>query len=308
MVVDRQRIYHKRGRLRQLRAFCRVVQTGSIARAADSLDLAPASVSSHLRELEHELDTYLFERSSRGLTLNSAGERLYNLAEPVARDMDRVSGSFVRELGDVLLRRIHFGASQAAIAHLVPAYLQRFQALYPDMRVRVHTCLVSEGVERMLEGELDFVLGPKQPSLRTHPSIVYHHVANYDIVLITAPDHPLAGRKSVAPAEIAACPLIAPKQDLYTESTRQVVAQRFGFDAGATIEVSRWGVIKRYVEQGLGVSLVPSLCLSEKDALATIPLVDYFPTESYGVFTRRGRFLTTATTRLIQLMAPVYSI
>ena len=308
MVVNRRRIYHKRDRLRQLRAFCRVVQTGSIAKAAESLDLAHGAVALHVRELEYEMEALLFDRSGRGLSLNPAGERLYKLAEPLAQGLDSVSGAFVNELGDVLARRIHFGASQAAVAHLVPAYLQRFQELHPDMRVRVHTCLVSEGVERMLDGEFDFVLGAEEPDLlRTRLNIQYHHVAYYDIVLITAPDHPLAGRKTVSPEEIAVCTVIAPKQYSYSQQSRKIIAQRFGFDASVNIEVARWSVIKRYVEQDLGVSLVPSLCLRENDALSIISLKDCFPTQSYGVFCRRGRFLTPATKRLIRLMAPEYS-
>ena len=305
MVVDRRRIYHKRDRLRQLRAFCRVVQTGSIARAAASLGLASTAVALQVRELEYEMEAHLFDRRGGRLSINPAGERLYRIAEPLARGMDCVSGAFVKELGDVPSRRIHFGASQAAIVHVVPVYLERFRELYPDMRVRVHTCIVSEGVDRMLDGELDFVLGAEEPDLlRTRLNIRYHHVGSYDIVLITAPDHPLAERKSVSPREIAACALIAPGQSLYSPQSRHVIAQRFGFDASVDIEVSRWGVIKRYVEQDLGVSLVPSLCLSESDALSTVSLEDCFPTQSYGVFTRRGRILTSTARRLIQIMAP----
>ena len=308
MVVDRRRIYHKRDRLRQLRAFCRVVQMGSIVKAAESLDLAQGAVALQVRELEYEMEALLFDRSGRGLSVNPAGERLYKLAEPLARSMDSVSGAFVKELGDVLARRIHFGASQAAVAYLVPAYLQRFQELHPDMRVRVHTCLVSDGAERMLDGEFDFVLGAEEPDLlRTRSKLRYHHVAYYDIVLITAPDHPLAGRDTVSPEEIVACPLIAPRKAWYSRQSWQILAQRFGFDTSARIEVSRWSVIKRYVEQDLGVSLVPSLSLSENDALSIIPLKDCFPTQSYGVFTRHGRILTSATNRLIRLMAPEFS-
>ena len=307
MVAERRPIHQKRDRLRQLRAFCRVVQTGSITKAAESLDLASGAVSVQIRELEYEMEAHLFDRRGRGLTLNPAGERLYELAEPLARRMDSVSGAFVRELGDVLSRRIHFGASQAAAACVVPVHLKRFHALYPDMRVRVHTCLVSEGVERMLDGEFDFVLGEEEPALRTRLNILFHPVASYDIVLVTAPDHPLAGREAVSPEEIADCPLIAPTKVLYSRQSWRILEQRFGLDASVGIEVDQWGVIKRYVEQGLGVALVPSLCLGENDALSTVRLEDCFPTESYGVFTRRGGILTPATERLIRLMVPGYS-
>ena len=306
MAVERQRIYHKRDRLRQLRAFCRVAQMGSITRAAESLDLTQPAVSLHVRQLEYELDAVLFDRSGRGVSLSPAGERLYKLAEPLVLGMDRLSAAFVDQLGDIISRRIYFGASEAIAAFVLPRYLKRFQELYPEMRLRVRTCRLSEGVEHLLDDELEFVVGANEPSLQKQKDILYHHIAYYDLVLITASDHPLAGRETVSPKELAAHPAVAPTPSTYSRQLQDTAAQRFGVDARVAIEVGRWGVIKRYVETGLGIAIVPSLCLSENDALSTIPIEDYLPPQSYGVVTRRGKFLTRATKRLVQLMVPDY--
>ena len=308
MVVGRERIYHKRDRVRQLRAFCRVAQMGSITRAAESLDLTQPAVSIHLRQLEDELEAILFDRSGRGVSLSPAGERLYKLAEPLVRGMDSLSAAFVDQLGDTISRRIYFGASEAIAAFVLPRYLKRFQEQYPEMRLRIRTCRLSEGVERLRDDELEFMVGANEPSVHDEKRIVYHHIAYYDLVLITAPDHPLAGRESVSPEEFAAHRAVAPTPRTYSREVRTTAAQRFGVDARVAIEVGRWAVIKRYVETGLGIAIVPSLCLSETDALSTIPLEDYFPPQSYGVVTRRGKFLTRATRRLVQLMVPDYPV
>ena len=182
MVVDRQRIYHKRDRLRQLRAFCRVAQMGSITRAAESLDLTQPAVSLHVRQLEYELEAILFDRSGRGVSLSPAGERLYKLAEPLVRGMDSLSAAFVDQLGDIISRRIHFGASEAIATFVLPRYLRRFQDLYPEMRLRIRTCRLSEGVESLLHDELEFMVGAYEPSVQDEKGIVYHHIAYYDLV------------------------------------------------------------------------------------------------------------------------------
>ena len=304
MAVDRQRIYHKRDRLRQLRAFCRVAQMGSITRAAESLDLTQPAVSLHLRQLEYELEAVLFHRSSRGIALSPAGERLYQHAEPLVRGMDSLSGSFVEQLAETTSRPIHIGASEAIAAFVLPAYLQRFQELYPELRLRVRTCRLSEGVEQILGDELEFVVGANEPSLQNRKDILYHHIAHYDLVLITAPDHPLAGRETVTAEELAAHPAVVPTPDTYGRQLQISAARRLGFELRVAIEVSHWDMIKRYVEAGLGIAIVPSLCLGESDALSTIALEDYLPRQSYGVVTRRGKFLTRAVTRLVQLMVP----
>ena len=52
------------------------------------------------------------------------------------------------------------------------------------------------------------------------------------------------------------------------------------------------------------MSVVPSICLHETDRLSVIPLKEYFATQSYGAFTRRGKFLTPLARRLLDLMMP----
>ena len=300
-------IYQKRNRLRQLRAFCRVAEMGSITKASDALYLSQSVVSLHLRELECEMATALFDRTGRKVALNAAGERLYMLAEPLVRRMDSLSADSVEEIGDVVSNRIHFGASQAVAAFVLPEYVRRFQMLYPEMRLRVSVCHVRDGVKRIRDDELEFMFGADATWLQDENDMVYLHVAWYDHVLITAPDHPLACREGVSLEEAAAYPAVLPSPDMDQQRSEEFPSRYFGIDWSVAIEVSRWGVLKLYVEHGLGISVVPSVCLSEDDALSAIPLTGDFPVRSYGVITRRGKFLTPATKRLIQLMVPDYS-
>ena len=64
MAVNRQRVRHKRDRLRQLQAFCHAARLESISRSAEYLALSKSAVAFHVRELEHELEAVLFERIS----------------------------------------------------------------------------------------------------------------------------------------------------------------------------------------------------------------------------------------------------
>ena len=98
MAVDRQRIYHKRDRLRQLRVFCHAARMESISRAAERLGLSQPAVSLQVRELEHEVEAMLFDRSGPRIALTSAGERLFRLANPMVEAMGPSA------------RRIHRGA------------------------------------------------------------------------------------------------------------------------------------------------------------------------------------------------------
>ena len=302
MFIDRQRVYHKRDRVRQLRAFCHAARLGSITQAAAHLGLSQPAVSLHVRELEHELRAVLFDRGASGIRLTSAGEALYELAGPLVDGTDALSVNFMDRIDDGISGRLQLAASVAGASVVLPPFIREFRDRYPGVRLRVRNCLLSEGVRLLLDDEVEFVLGVKDPY--PEDTLEYRQILPYDIVLITSPDHPLAGRESVSPQEASAWPAIVPTPGSYSRQFGETAARQFGFDATAVIRVGGWEVIKRYVEQGLGISVVPSISIHGTDRLSVIPLKEYFPTRSFGVFTRRGKFLTQPARRLLRLMVP----
>ena len=302
MAVDRQRIYHKRDRLRQLRAFCCAARLRSFAQAAVQLGLSPQAVSLHARELEHELQSTLFERGASGISLTSAGETLYAFAEPLVQGMDGLSDSLMVRIDDSVSGRLPLAASVAAAAFVLPPYIKQFRDRHPGVRVRVRNCLVREGVKLLLDNEVELVLGAKD----SYPeeTLEYRQLLTYDIALITSLDHPLAGRSTVSPEEAAGWPAIVPLAGTYSRQFEEAAAERLGIDDEAAIEVGGWEVIKRYVESGLGISVMPTICISKNYRLSIIPLKGHFPSRSFGVFTRREKILTPLARGFLQLMIP----
>ena len=302
MISPEQRVYHKRDRLRQLRAFCQAARLESITQAAERLGLSQPAVSLHVRELENELEAILFDRSGARIALTAAGRRLYRLAEPLVEGMDELSTNFLARLDVAISGHVNIAASPAGAAFVLPPYVKRFRDLYPGIRLRVKNSLLSEGVKLLLGDEVEFVLGVNDPYPEN--ALDYFELLPYDIVLITSLDHPLAGRDTVSPEEAAAWPAIVPAPGTYSRRFGETAARQFGVEVKAVIEVGGWGPIKRYVESGFGISVVPSLCIHEADQLSVIPLKKYFPSRSYGVFTRRGKFLAPSARRFLRIMAP----
>ena len=158
------------------------------------------------------------------------------------------------------------------------------------------------GEDLLLDNKVEFVLGVQEP----HPdrTLVFHHVLSYDLVLITSEDHPLANRTTVSPEEASAWPAIVPITGTYSRQFGETAARQYGVEINAVIEVGGWGIIKRYVECGLGISVVPSIAVLADDRVAAIPLEGHFPTRSFGAYTRRGKYLTPPALRLLRLMIP----
>ena len=301
MALDRQRIYHKRDRLRQLRAFCHAARLESFSRSADHLALSQSAVSLHVRELEHEFEATLFDRIGPRIALTEAGRRLYRLAMPLVEAMDGLPATFPGDLEEQHSGEVRLTAGPSAVAFVLPPFLTRFHDAYPGVRLRVTNALAVQGLELLSARKVDFVVGAKEPATEVFS---YHEAFTYNLVLIVPEDHPLAGRESVDIREAAQYPAIVPPSGTYNRQFGESVAHRFGVETKVAIETSGWGVIKMYVEAGLGISVVPSLCLTGKERVWGIPVGKYTPARSYGIFTCRYRPLSPNAHRLVRMIAP----
>ena len=86
-----------------------------------------------------------------------------------------------------------------------------------------------------------------------------------------------------------------------------VVFHQHNIPYTVTLEAGGWEVIKKYVEIGLGISIVTDICLTGGEQLARIPLDKYFPTRSYGAVIRKGKYLSIAARTFLETMDPGFS-
>ena len=303
MAIDRQRIYHKRDRLRQLRAFCRAARLESFAGAALQLDVSPPAVSTHVRELEHELELRLFDRSGSRVSLTSAGEALYALAEPLVEGMDALPNILIENINGSDSGWFELAATAVAASFVLPSCLKRFRDRHPGIRVRVRNCLFREGIRFVLDEDVEFLLGAKDDY--PQESVEYQELLTYAMVLITPLDHPLAGRDTVPLEETVQWPAVVPPTGFYTreiEEAYQTSLEECAVECNIAVEVRGWEGIKRYVERGFGIATIPSICVGETDRLSVVSLPDSFPRLGFGVFTRRDRILDPIVRRFLRFM------
>ncbi|MGB8517009.1 MAG: LysR family transcriptional regulator substrate-binding protein, partial [Gallionella sp.] len=153
--------------------------------------------------------------------------------------------------------------------------------------------------------EIDFAVGSM---LDVPDDITYQPVVTFDPALITPLDHPLAGQSSVTLAEISRYGLILPPRHLSTWRMVKYVFQQNNLTFTVTLEAGGWEVIKKYVELGMGVSIVTDICLTGSEKLARIPLNQYFPQRGYGLVLRKGKFLSPQARCFIEILREVYGM
>ena len=301
MAADRRRFYHKRDRLKLFRVFCHVARLGSITRAAGHLGLGQPTVSQQVRALETELGVRLFERSGPRIALAAAGKSLYRVAMPLVEGMDGLHETFA-ERRERVSGMIRIAAGQGAASFMLPRFIGRFRNRHPDVRFRIVRNVIGKAAGLLRAREEDLFFGGTKVDLA---GIDRYRVSSYNLVLIAPPDHPLAGRESVELEEIAPYPAIVPAAGTQSRKMGELMASRLGIGINVAVETHGWGAIKRYVEAGLGVSIVPDFCIVEQDRVSVIPLSRHFREQGYWMYARHGRpQQSPAIGRFIRFVCP----
>ena len=285
MAIDRTRFYHKRDRLKLFRVFCHVARLGSITRAAEHLGLGQPTVSQQVRALETELGTRLFERKGPHIALAAAGESLYRVAMPLVEGMDGLHEAFA-ERKERVSGMIRIAAGHGAATFMLPRFLSRFGKHYPGVRFRIMRRAIREVPELLLSREEDVFFDGGKVDLK---GIDRYQVSSYNLALIVPLGHPLAGRESVDLNEVAAYPAIVPASGTRSRAIGDLRASQLGIELNVAVEAHGWGMIKRYVEAGIGVAVVPDFCLTEQDEVSVIPLSHHFRERGYWMYARPSR-------------------
>lgn len=302
-MVSSKAPYYKQNRLKQLRAFCHAAQTGSITEAAESLFLSQPSVTLQIQALERELGITVFERRGPKINLTPEGEVLYQLASPLVEGIDRLQESFAARMGNLERGELNIAAGESTILYILPEVTKRFADDYPGIKLKLHNVTGRDGLAMVRADEVDFAVGSM---LEVPDDIRYDPVISFQPQLILPKGHPLARKRRIDLKDIAPYGLILPPRHLSTWRVVDLVFSQHDLEFDVALEAGGWEVIKKYVELGLGISIVTDVCLTGEENLITKPLERYFPTRTYGTVTRRGKFLTPAAARYLDMLKQQY--
>ncbi len=297
------RFSYKSDRLKPLRAFCQTVRLGSVSRASEALFVSQPAVSQQLQALERELGVVLFERSGRRLVPSREGQLLYEMAQPLVESIDGLEASFRDKVRGLDAGELNIAANSSTILYLLPKIVERFRQRHPTVRLTLHNAISADGTDLLRSDAADLAVG----SMMDVPAdLSYAPVYRFQQVLIAPPDHPLTARRHISLEDLSPYPLVLPPRRQITWRLVDLVFQQHRVPYTVALEVGGWEVIKQYVAMGMGISIVPALCLNDgdRDKLAIRTMDDYFPARSYGVVVRKGKFLSPQARAFVELIQP----
>jgi DNA-binding transcriptional LysR family regulator len=238
-----------------LRVFCAVAAERSFSRAARKLRRTQPAVSQAIRRLEAAAGERLIDRSSRDGTLTDAGQLLLEYGTRLLHLANEASMA-VGALREVRQGRVLVGANDGGVYAVLPL-VAAFQQQYPGIVVDVRRIAARQMAQEVLLRSVDLGVLTFNPPERELQSIV---VAVDELVLLVRPDHPLAGRERISMEEMGQQTVIAHNDPSpMRDRVLQMYEQRHA-PLNIKLALPSLDGIKRAVEMGLGVALLPRRC------------------------------------------------
>ncbi|MBU4181762.1 MAG: LysR family transcriptional regulator [Hydrogenophaga sp.] len=278
--------------LHQLRIFLAVARHSSFARAAEELHLSPPTLSLQVKQLSETVGQPLFEQLGKKIYLTAAGKTLAEACEDIGSRMERLSEDLAA------LQGVERGSLKLAILttvkYTVPKLLGGFCAAHPGIEVAMLVGNREKLLQRLANNTDDLYIMGQPPE---QMDVVSEAFADNPLVLVAPPDHPLVGKKKIAPSRLRNEPFILREPGSGTRLT----AERFFTSQGVTLknrlEVSSNEAIKQTVAGGLGLAVLSATTVVSELALGELVLLDVvgFPLiRRWHVVYPRGKRLSAA--------------
>lgn len=240
----------------ELKCFLAVADKLHFGRAAQSLEMLPASLGRHIARLEDGLGTKLITRTTRHVSLTPTGNNLLEeIRDLVARfEQIEVKARSARQSHSTALR---VGAIDSAAAGLMPQLLHHFREERPDIEIKLFEQKTIRLLPRLLSGRLDLAF--VRPPEVQNPELVFHWLFTETAVVALPATHRLARKKLVHIAELADEPLIVPDRRSRPHSHDLTI--NLFLEAGLTARIAQIAeekqTIVNIVATGLGLAIVP---------------------------------------------------
>jgi DNA-binding transcriptional LysR family regulator len=288
--------------LGSLQVFLTVARERSFSRAAERLYRTQPAVSIAVRKLEDWVGQPLLVRGTGAGKLTEAGallveyaERMLNLRAEARRSLEDLAG--------LRRGRLSLGVNESSIHALLPA-LARFRRKYPKIEIAIHRVYSRDIPREILNYRLDLGVASYRPPDEALAAVEF---LRDDLAFVVHPRHRLARRSTVSIQEVGRENFVA---HIVASPYRQRVIQLFAkhrVPLHIGVELPTIESIKRFVRMGMGVAIVPRMCVQmevESGELSEVRIHEMRLRRDLFLIFRRSQPLSHGTQAFIRLLRP----
>lgn len=275
--------------LKYIEIFCAVAELKNFSKAAQALHLTQPTVSIHIKSLEDEFSTRLFDRMGRTVLLTQAGEILYRYAKEIVQ-LKEDARLAMETLKGTMSGRLIIGASTIPGEYILPSFLARFKDSYPGIFPALKIGDSSDIYKSVLEGEVDVgIVG----AVIRDSNIVSRKFLDDELVLVSS-----ATLKSstLDTGPLKKIPLLVREPGSGSRGTLEKHLKKIGLaieDLNVVAEVGSSQALIQAVESGMGMAFISRLSIVrdiENKVLKTVQLKRIKIKRNFYIITHRLRF------------------
>jgi DNA-binding transcriptional LysR family regulator len=289
-----------------LKTFCDLIETGSFSKAATLNFISQSAVSQQIQQLERRFDQQLIERGRRrGIVPTEAGRLLYLESKEILERFRAVEQS-LRANSDVVTGTIRVATVYSVGLHELPSYIKLFIKEHPQVKVHIEYSRTDKIYEACLNNTIDFgivALPLRQPNLAIIP------FREDKLVVVCNPNHKLAERRRVSIKQLEGEDFIAFERDIPTRKTIDRILKQHRVSVNYMMEFDNIETIKRSLEVGIGISILPETALVYEVKNGLLSALDFKEgtfTRPIGIIHRKGKVFSAAARQLVQLLTSAH--
>ena len=287
--------------LETLRLYCDVVRLRSFSRGAEQNFVSQSAASQAVQQLETQLGVVLVDRTKRPFVVTREGEAFYTAARGILESWEKAK----TEVAAVKARvdgTVRVAAIYSVGLHDMSRPMQRFMSRYPQARVQLECLHPHNVVEAVLTGEADLGIMSYPPAERALSVVPLREES---MAVVCHPNHRLARRRVVMPADLAGEPFVAFDPGLTIRKAIDRALRQHNVRVSIVMEFDNIETIKQAIIIAAGISILPRRTVQKEASIRTLAAVAVAMPDlvrPVGIVHRRHKPLTPTAARFVEML------
>jgi DNA-binding transcriptional LysR family regulator len=287
--------------LNQLKIFYYAAKNGNLSSAANELFITQPAVTKGIQRLQEHYEIKFIDFVGKKLMLTDAGEVLYQIAEKIF-EMEKQAEESIRDFQQRKRGQIRVLSSESFGDYYLPHIIIPFSKAYPLVRVSMNILPTEQVVEKTasLECDLGFISYPVE-----HKKLSVREVLEDKLVIITAPNHPLAHKKNLKPKDLEGQNFIMHEKGSAPRRAIEELIRKNNISIGIPLELSSNRAIKRAVEESTGIALISRKVANEEiraKRLKAINVADPSMTRKFFLIHHKDKYISESLRLMMDMV------
>jgi len=287
--------------LNQLKIFYYAAKNGNLSSAANELFITQPAVTKGIQRLQEHYEIKFIDFVGKKLMLTDAGEVLYQIAEKIF-EMEKQAEESIRDFQQRKRGQIRVLSSESFGDYYLPHIIIPFSKAYPLVRVSMNILPTEQVVEKTasLNCDLGFISYPVE-----HKKLSVREILEDKLVIITAPNHPLAHKKNLKPKDLEGQNFIMHEKGSAPRRAIEELIRKNNISIGIPLELSSNRAIKRAVEERTGIALISRKVANEEiraERLKAINVADPSMTRKFFLIHHKDKYISESLRLMMDMV------